>query len=366
MFLMLVLKGVVTTMSKSILFASGRMTPPFFWGGAEKSNLTLGLKLASRKIKVDYFGCFVHYYKETSFLPEYMQELGRMGIKYAFTNGLFQYKFQGFNCCMTDKDRFLDDFSNFLKCNKFDLVVTMLENSPEIIQICNENNIPVVLFVMDAFPVGVAPLSFANNVNGVVFSSKFLYKKLTANIDDRSVVFPPMFEPTWYISDPRESKYITFINPIKEKGVDIFIEIAQRLPDREFLVVDAWRKVELDFPPNVLHLQKQEDMRIIYGQTILLLVPSICEEAYGRVIVEAGLNGIPTVASDIGGIPEAVHSGGLLVKNYFDVKEWVSAIQNILLKKNYVNYSKLALESSRKNTYDWTDEFIRRYLSSKN
>jgi glycosyltransferase involved in cell wall biosynthesis len=353
-------------MSKSILFASARMTPPFFWGGAEKSNLTLGLRLDLRGIEVSHFGCYDHFYKETSFLTEYFQELHKARIAYTYENGVLKYRFLNFKCYMTTKKEFLDKFEEYVTSNQIDLVITMLENAPEIIQICNTNNISTLLWVMDMFPVGIAGLKFHSLLDGIIFSSNFLYEKLASKVNYQGYVFHPMFERDWYFVAERYPRYITLINPIEEKGVELFIDITKKMADYEFLVVDGWRKVDKYFPSNVLHLTRQDNMRIIYSQTKLLLVPSLCPEAFGRVIVEAGLNGIPSVASNVGGIPEAILTGGILVDQYMDVDIWINGIRKILSKKNYEEYSQLALESANKNLKDWTDDFIEKFLLSQN
>ncbi len=54
------------------------------------------------------------------------------------------------------------------------------------------------------------------------------------------------------------------------------------------------------------------DTRSVYAATRVLLVPSQWKaETWGRVASEAQFSGIPVLASDVGGSPEAVAPGGV-------------------------------------------------------
>ena len=55
------------------------------------------------------------------------------------------------------------------------------------------------------------------------------------------------------------------------------------------------------------------DMRSVYARSRLVLVPSQCDEAWGRIVTEAQISGVPALASDAGGLPEAVGPGGILM-----------------------------------------------------
>ncbi len=69
-------------------------------------------------------------------------------------------------------------------------------------------------------------------------------------------------------------------------------------------------------------------MDAVYHSHRVLLVPSVVEDAFPRVIVEAGLTGLPSIGSDRGGIPEAISDGGMVLPAG-DVNAWVSAIRSL-------------------------------------
>jgi glycosyltransferase involved in cell wall biosynthesis len=70
-------------------------------------------------------------------------------------------------------------------------------------------------------------------------------------------------------------------------------------------------------------------MRRVYGKCKILLVPSVWEEAYGRVVTEAQVSGIPAVASERGGLPEAVGRGGILIDPDGPIDHWVTAVRKL-------------------------------------
>lgn len=47
------------------------------------------------------------------------------------------------------------------------------------------------------------------------------------------------------------------------------------------------------------------DMEPVYDEMSVLVVPSLWQEAWGLVATEAQIRGIPVIAADIGGLPEA-------------------------------------------------------------
>ncbi|HDZ77041.1 MAG TPA: lipopolysaccharide heptosyltransferase II [Candidatus Omnitrophica bacterium] len=87
---------------------------------------------------------------------------------------------------------------------------------------------------------------------------------------------------------------------------------------------------------------RQRDIPHILNQLNLLVVPTVGEEAFGRVIIEAQAAGVPVVASRVGGIVDIIEDGvnGLLVPAR-DVGAMSEAVVKILhdapLAKRIVN-----------------------------
>jgi glycosyltransferase involved in cell wall biosynthesis len=153
-------------------------------------------------------------------------------------------------------------------------------------------------------------------------------------------------------------RFVTFINPVQEKGVDLFLRLAVLLPELPFLCLECWPlnrsslralKQRLQQVPNVEFRRATLDMASVYTATRLLLVPSTCEDAYPRVVLEAHASGIPVVAMCRGGIPDAVGEGGVLLSPEAPDEAWATAIRRILSsEEEYVRLSQAARTMARK------------------
>jgi glycosyltransferase involved in cell wall biosynthesis len=147
---------------------------------------------------------------------------------------------------------------------------------------------------------------------GVVSFSRYVqdYLRRWGEIDS-TYIAPPVFESGPF---PRLGRftgnYITMVNPCAMKGIDIFLGLARALPQFEFAAVCGWGTTKADREalmqlPNVHLLDPVDEIREVLKQTRVLLAPSLWAEAFGCIAVEAMQYGIPVLASNVGGLPEA-------------------------------------------------------------
>jgi glycosyltransferase involved in cell wall biosynthesis len=152
----------------------------------------------------------------------------------------------------------------------------------------------------------------------------------------------------------RVRDFVTMINPVEVKGAEIALQLASRMPEVRFLFVEGWRPVP-DFVervhqlPNAVYMDKQIDMRTVYSRTNVLIVPSQWQEAFGRVVIEAQVSGIPVIASRTGGLSEALGRGGILVDDHRNPEAWITALRDLLSDESaYLRCSQGALENIRR------------------
>ncbi len=148
------------------------------------------------------------------------------------------------------------------------------------------------------------------------------YRKVM-NLESHSVGL--FVDPARAIAARREPQFVTFINPLPEKGVTLFLKLVERAaieaPDMQFLVVESrgrladalQRTGKGALLERIKVLPKQDNIAAVYAVTKVLLMPSFWFEAAGRILIEANANGIPVLASDGGGIPETLGGAGRLL-----------------------------------------------------
>jgi len=176
----------------------------------------------------------------------------------------------------------------------------------------------------------------------LVANSRYMQAVIRRFYELDSVVVYPTTELDQYRTGDGNRESVLMAKPQHIKGLAIFLEVARRMPDTHFLVAgraSRHARAHLRRLDNVESLGWVDDMRTVYARTRVLLGPSIWPEPFGRVFVEAGASGIPSVASVRGGIPEAVGDGGILIDAIFDSDRWIEALRRLEDPATYSAYS---------------------------
>lgn len=272
-------------------------------------------------------------------------------------------------------ERFLQE--DFIK-DKPDVIMTQLMWSDRVIRVASSYKIPVIYFVRSVG--GNLDLSYKSSyrVAAIVSNSEVTQRFIKENWGRDSIVMYPIIDPEQFIVNSHKPQYITLVNPLKVKGGEIFKEIAKSLPEEKFLAVRGWTHLkdqagknwdmkkmqemadafkdtphipeEVDFSGqnNVEVVGPFEDMRSVYGQTKILVVPSLWDEAFGRVVVEAMLNGIPVIASNKGYLSHTVGAGGFIIQKVEDIASWVDTIRSLNNPARYQELKEKAKKAAQR------------------
>lgn len=195
---------------------------------------------------------------------------------------------------------------------------------------------------------------------------------------EQMVVHPPVY-PEKFATTPGDG--ILIVSAIKSKGIDLFLEVARRMPDRKFVIALGRTNKLPDITQNVEIITHCPDARDIYAKARLVLMPSRTQddyslkyqmpfkwqEGYGRVAIEAACSGIPTIGSrESRGLRECLGEGGMFA-GQDKVEEWIELIEKLDGPEFYKEKSEYALRLVQERHPDkYIDELERRLLAIYN
>jgi len=277
-----------------------------------------------------------------------------------------------------------------IRSRKPDMVVTQNYLAPATVQVARDIGIPsVVLFhgyssVCPIHFVGIDPLAGCDLVclkclslgqklryrfirklaeagrwalrsaSLAIANSRYTRDVLGKLFDVRAeVLYPTMDLPEYRLGGGGDlaPERILFSKPQQIKGVRIFLDVAAGMPEARFVVAGkASRRIAsaLRGLKNVEHLGWVGDMRELYRGVSAVVGPSRLPEPFGRVFAEAAVNGIPSVASRTGGIPEAVGEGGILLASDEKPERWMEALRLVTDRERREEYSRKALDGAER------------------
>ena len=218
--------------------------------------------------------------------------------------------------------------------------------------------IPTIVYFHDISYVDSSKKFPHSRLVSCVANSNFTAGRVMEKLGAPCPVVLPITRLSKYALE-RMPQYVTLINPIEKKGVDIAIAIAEARPDIQFLFVQAWQTLDENADGHIVQKTRKYknirfsrsvlDMKRIYRNTKILIMPSLLEESWGRSAVEAQASGIPVVARDTGGLPEAVGCGGILLPSDASPSAWVEAVSLLWdSKTDYDVFSRRASENAAK------------------
>lgn len=316
--------------NKTFIFAWRRPPPPLFIGGAEITQNLLAERLASLGANVFYIGSledpqFPSKTQTDSYLNDLKSNDGVNKLKIN-SDDECSFQYNSIECAAFSQSNLLTKIKNFLDTYRDAYLITSQEDCVEIIETGRYLGLTTIGWVHSISEVGTSVVSAKPDF--LLSTSQFTSDFVKTKFGIASRVFYPSFKPSQNLVS---GDYITLINPIEQKGSDLFLQIASEMPQSKFLAVEGWYE-NSDFikkmPNNVSYLKSQSDMSQVWEKTKILLAPSIVEEAFGRVVVEAGLNRIPSITSKKGGLTEALNGSGICLDNY-NVTDWVQAIERL-------------------------------------
>ncbi|OQY60387.1 MAG: hypothetical protein B6245_01745 [Desulfobacteraceae bacterium 4572_88] len=205
--------------------------------------------------------------------------------------------------------------------------------------------------------------------NTMVFAvSDFTRNYLSELLGIQAVTWCPIFDFDRHLAAhrPEKTKTVGYYSAGKHKGDEVMAHVIREMRHVPFVVMGRNYGPGASPPPNVEYLGDVPDNRIFYERTGLLTLPSMVEEGFPRVILEAAVNGIPAIANNVGGTSEAMDSAGILTDAKKDdppekvAEKYISAIRSVLSDDGaYAAWCQKALQRAK----DYEHEQYRMSLS---
>ena len=160
----------------------------------------------------------------------------------------------------------------------------------------------------------------------------------------------PYFLPKPKNSEPGEPHlnqarpYFLFVGRLEQiKGAQNLIKAFKELPEYDLLIAGdgAFKETLVELAKDCFNIKflgrvDQKKLDGLYKSASAVLVPSICYETFGIIIIEAFARRTPVIVNDLGALPEVVEEsgGGLIYKNERELIEVVKRLaQNEYLRK---------------------------------
>jgi glycosyltransferase involved in cell wall biosynthesis len=265
---------------------------------------------------------------------------------------------------------------NFLKKEKPDLVITQSYDAPDIVSAAKSLGIKTILGthfwrniceVEDNFvnmltrPLNTVKIRkdlhrVFREADELYVNSEYMKRAVKRYVGvDIERIITPIIDRDRVISKEKDRKYITLINPDVGKGGSLFVQLSKNMTTNQFMCVGLGNDFlpenriineNIKKQPNIIKVQNTDKMSEIYKVTKVLLIPSIVDETFSMVALEAMANGIPVLASNFGNLPYLLGEDCELILDPFDLFCWEEKIKELYSNDSY--YSKCSEGMIRK------------------
>ena len=342
--------------NKKIIFFAKFFYPPL--GGGEYFILSVLKYLSSKGYKCEAV-CYAHPEPGSAFKNEVVN-----------WDGIKVHRIPGMNA---------QTMLSFFQTHKPDLVITQSYDAPVIVDVAKQLGIKTIFGVhfwrnicevQDNF-IGMLerPLESVHmredlhrvfrNADKVYVNSEYMRRAVNRyvkiNIDR---IICPIMDRERVVAKERNPEYVVLINPDVGKGGRLFLKLSEILPypdiklmnvgfGNDFLPENREINKEIRESSRIKSLDRTDDISKVYAIAKVILLPSLVDETFSMVALEAMANGIPVLASNLGNLRFLVTKGGKTL-DPFDIFRWKEEIEHLCFDNEYYNIvSKEAIERSQ-------------------
>lgn len=219
---------------------------------------------------------------------------------------------------------------------EYDVILSQFQNLPFAVEDSRRRGKPIVAIMHNDMWHTTKVLRMLKPTDLALYNTEWI-KAACSTPAQEIVVHPPIDAKAFRTNTKGE--YVTLVNLTKPKGVDVFTELAKRMPEVKFLGVKGgyWKADQQRISlPNVTIIENTPDMkRDVYAKSRVVLMPSLYE-TFGMVAAEACVSGIPVIAAPTAGLKENLGDSGIFVRRGSnDIDKWEAALRRLLTDQDY-------------------------------
>lgn len=167
---------------------------------------------------------------------------------------------------------------------------------------------PIVRAAVDMF----LPVSQATVIGNRLVEERLPFQIIPNFISDTSALIQEDVEG--YTSQLPEDGFLLFVGDLsRDKGMDVLLRAYHSVKDAPPLVLIGRKRPDTpsDLPPNVTMMGSWPHAAVMeaYRRSSFSMLPSVCPETFGIVVIEAMSMGRPVIASRIAGLADIITDG---------------------------------------------------------